>query len=284
MFLNKIVYKVKRKIFNLIFQIPFLEKPLPKHPFGKELHANKGTYLSLYEEAINSENIAVSNFEKEYGYAIDKNWINKLALHTQVCIKKSKLNFSHGKLLYTLLSKYLNEQKKFNKQQQKIFILETGTARGFSSICLSKALIDNNAIGNLITIDCISHNEEILWNCIDDIDGPRTRSELLKDWKDELSNITFIQGWTGKTIHKLGIERINFAFLDAQHTKKEVLNEFSFVYKRQSKGDIIFFDDVTPGLFEGVCEAVNEIEKNYPYKVKRLNFSKRRSYAIAERI
>lgn len=284
MFLNKIVYKVKRKIFNLIFQIPFLEKPLPKHPFGKELHANKGTYLSLYEEAIKSENIAVSNFEKEYGYAIDKNWINKLALHTQVCIKKSKLNFSHGKLLYTLLSKYLNEQKKFNKQQQKIFILETGTARGFSSICLSKALIDNNAIGNLITIDCISHNEEILWNCIDDIDGPRTRSELLKDWKDELSNITFIQGWTGITIHKLGIERINFAFLDAQHTKKEVLNEFSFVYKRQSKGDIIFFDDVTPGLFEGVCEAVNEIEKNYPYKVKRLNFSKRRSYAIAERI
>ena len=284
MFLTKFAYKVKIKILNLIFKIPFLEKPLPKNPFGNKLYANKEMYLNLHKAAIESENIEVSRFEKEYGYSINKKWFSKLALHTQACIKKSKLNYNHGKLLYTLLSKYLDTQKTSEKHKSKINILETGTARGFSSICMSKALIDRNIQGHLITIDCISHNEKILWNCIDDIDGPRTRSKLLEYWKDELSNITFIQGWTGETIYKLGIERINFAFLDAQHTKKDVLNEFNFVAKRQMKGDIIFFDDVTAGLFDGVCEAVNEIEIKYPYKIKRLNFSKKRSYAIAERI
>ena len=284
MFLNKFVYKVNRKLFNLIYKIPFLEKPLPKHPFGKELYADKETYLYLHKEAIVSEDIKVSRFENKYGYSIDKDWFSKLALHTQACIKKSKLNYSHGKLLYTLLSKYLNNLKNQEKQNSQVIIFETGTARGFSSICMSKALLDNNAKGKVITIDCISHNEEILWNCIDDIDGPRTRSKLLEQWKDELSNIIFIQGWARKTIHKIGIERINFAFLDAQHTKKEVLNEFNYVAQRQLKGDIIFFDDVTQGIFGGVCEAVNEIEIKYPYKVKRLNFSKTRSYAFAERI
>ena len=284
MFLNKFAYRFKRKLLNLIFKNSFLKKPLPRHPFGRELYSDKETYLCLHKEAIESENIEVSSFEKEYGYSIDKKWFSNLALHTQACIKKSKLNYSHGKLLYTLLSKYLNQQKNLKKQQAQINILETGTARGFSSICMSKALIDNNAKGKLITIDCISHNEKILWNCIDDIEGPRTRSKLLEHWKDELSNIIFIQGWTMETLYKIGIDRINFAFLDAQHTKNDVLNEFKFVAQRQLKGDIIFFDDVTVGLFDGVCKAVNEIEIKYSYKIKRLNFSKERSYAIAERI
>ena len=284
MFIKNFFYKVKRKLFNLIFKISFLEKPLPKDPFGKKLYGDKETYLYLHQEAIESENIEVSRFEKDYGYSIDKKWFSNLALHTQACIKKSKLNYSHGKLLYTLLSNYLNNLKISNKHKSQIIIFETGTSRGFSAICMSKALIDNKVKGNVITIDCISHNEEIIWNCIDDFNGPRTRSKLLEEWKDELSNIIFIQGWTMKTIHKIGIQRINFAFLDAQHTKKDVLNEFNYVAQRQLKGDIIFFDDVTQGLFEGVCEAVNEIESKYPYKIKRLNFSNTRSYAFAVRI
>ena len=46
---------------------------------------------------------------------------------------------------------------------------------------------------------------------------------------------------------------------------------------------MIFFDDVTPLLFDGVCEAVNEIKYNYPYKVEILDFDKNRGYAIATR-
>ena len=48
----------------------------------------------------------------------------------------------------------------------------------------------------------------------------------------------------------LGISRINFAFLDAQHTKEDVLKEFKFVSKRQLNGDIVVFDDVTYDSFQ----------------------------------
>ena len=121
MFLTKFAYKIKIKLLNLIFKIPFLEKPLPKHPFGKELYAKKEIYLNLHKVSIKSENIEVSRFEKEYGYSINKKWFSKLALHTQACIKKSKLNYSHGKLLYSLLSKYLDNHKSSKKQNGSIF-------------------------------------------------------------------------------------------------------------------------------------------------------------------
>ena len=48
-------------------------------------------------------------------------------------------------------------------------------------------------------------------------------------------------------------------------------------------GDIIVFDDVTQYLFPGVCDAVEIIEKNYPYQIEKINFSESRGYAIAKR-
>ena len=103
-------------------------------------------------------------------------------------------------------------------------------------------------------------------------------------WKKELSKIIFIQGWTIETLNILGLDRIHFAFLDAQHTKNAVLEEFQFINKRQIKGDIVFFDDVTPNVFDGVCAAVEEIEIHYPYKIEYLPFDKNRGYAIATKI
>ena len=44
---------------------------------------------------------------------------------------------------------------------------------------------------------------------------------------------------------------------------------------------MIFFDDVTPKLFDGVCDAIREIESKYPYTIERLNYDKNRGYAIA---
>ena len=140
-----------------------------------------------------------------------------MCLITQTCIKKSDLNYNHGRILYSLLSRYIesNREKKIN-----ITILETGTARGFSAICMSKALNDRNSNGKIITLDCISHNQKIYWNSITDFEGKKDRSELLQKWSNELSNIIFLQGWNLDILSKIGVERINFAFLDAQHTKK----------------------------------------------------------------
>ena len=130
---------------------------------------------------------------------------------------------------------------------------------------MAKALVDSCTQGKIISIDCISHNESIYWNCIDDLEGPKTRNELLSKWSEELSRVVFVQGWTDSLINRIGLDRINFAFLDAQHTKDAVLKEFLFVSKKQKKGYCVF-DDVTPGFFDGVCEAVDFISKIFPIR------------------
>ena len=47
---------------------------------------------------------------------------------------------------------------------------------------------------------------------------------------------------------------------------------------------MIFFDDVTPNLFDGVCNAVKEIEIEYPYKIEYFPFDRNRGYALATKI
>ena len=276
--------KIKRRAnqyFLYVYKIPFLKKPFPKEPFCEKPLAPKEDYLKLHKEAIKNTNKSIDNYEIDSGFAISQEYINKLALVTQICIKDSKLNFQHGKLLYSALSKYINNKKLNNPNENiPIIVFETGTARGFSSICMSKALTDNNANGIITTLDCIPHNERIFWNSINDCEGSKTREENLYNFQKELSRIIFIQGWS-EDIYKIGLNRINFAFLDAHHTKDDVMREFDYVSSRQKKGDIIVFDDVTPGIFDGVCEAIIEIETKQAYKIKRFDSNKARGYAIA---
>ena len=280
--IDKLNYK-KDKFLNILYKLPFLQKPLPKNnSISKSKIYSKKEYLLLHQKAITRKNLNVEKFEKELGYSIDKNWFHNVSLITQTSIKNSELNFNHGRILYSLVCKYANEKN--DLLNQGITILETGSAKGFSSLCMSKAINDLNIKGKVITVDCISHNEKMYWNCIKDSEGKKTREELLKEWENELSNIIFVQGWTTETLKKMGINRINFAFLDAQHTKEAVLEEFNYVSERQQKGDMIFFDDVTPNIFDGVCNAVEEIEKNYPYKMDYLPFDKNRGYSLAIRI
>ena len=274
--------KIKNLLIGVFNKIPFFEKPLPEFPFGKKPWASKNIYLNLHRETAKLNDIEVVKFEKKIGYAIDIKWITDLALKTQIVIKKESLNYFHGRLLYSVLSKYLEENKK--KLTKKILILETGTARGFSALCMSKAIRDSNSEGTILTLDCIPHNKKIYWNCIVDNDGPCTRSELLNGWPKELNNIIFFQGWTKSILKKIGCERINFAFLDAQHTMEDVLNEFNYVAERQISGDIVVFDDVTPGIFDGVCAAIERIEKSYPYAIQKISFASERGYAIARKI
>ncbi len=285
LFVRKGLDLMKNKIeiiISKVYKLPFLVKPLPKKNIVKKINSiNKEKYLLLHKKAINTENSKVAEFEKEIGFFIDKEWFNDIALITQTSIKNSKLNFNHGRILYSLVCKYIEYQSELG--ENKITILETGTARGFSSLCMSKAINDRKFMGKIITIDCISHNEKMFWGCISDFEGEQTREELLSKWNKELSNIIFIHGWTTETLKKIGLNRINFAFLDAQHTKNAVLEEFKFINKRQLKGDMVFFDDVTPNVFDGVCNAVKEIEINYPYKIQYLPYDRNRGYAIARK-
>ena len=124
------------------------------NPFGNKILASKDYYLSIYEKAKKEKFLEIDILENSTGFNVDKLWLDKLALHTQVVKKKSAINYQHGRVLYSLLRKYIQDQN-----INYIKILEIGTARGFSSICMSKAINDTGIKGVINTIDIIPHKK-----------------------------------------------------------------------------------------------------------------------------
>ena len=100
-----------KKFYESLFKLPYLSKPLPVHPFGKVKWAPKDKYRELHESALKVDDSELMKFEIKTGFQLNKNWWSNLALHTQVVIKKEPLNFFHGRLLYSLLSNYINKNK-----------------------------------------------------------------------------------------------------------------------------------------------------------------------------
>lgn len=226
-------------------------------------------YLALAAGAAAMEYPELERFERETGFALDRDWHDELVLQTLIVKKARTPRPFHGRLIYTLVRRYIAEH-----DSEFVTIVETGTARGCSALCMAKALEDASVPGHVLTIDRLPHLTPIFWNCIADCDGrKRSRRELLARWDDLCRRITFIQGDTLDQLGKIGVSRVNFAFLDAQHTRADVLHEFRRIAPLQQAGDIVLFDDVDASLFPGVVAAVDEIEANAPYEIHRFDES-----------
>ncbi len=254
--------------------------PFHDYPFGREPRANREAYLTIWERAKREPYPVIDEYEKKLRFHIEDEWFHALALHTQVVIKESEICYQHGRLLYTTLSDYVH-QNGFSH----VNILETGTARGFSSLCMAKALKDRNVEGKIATIDPLPHYVSMYWNCIDDLDGVKTRRELISNYSDLTSGyIVFLEGTSKDLLERLELSRIHFAFLDGSHKYEDVAYEYSYILPRQKKGDIIFFDDHQPELFPGIVKAVQELEATNNYGITTIEANSQRGYAIAEKL
>ena len=249
------------------------------YPFGILLwEKNREKYLEIFNKIKNKTYSNIDTYEKSKEFNLNKDWLDNLALKTQVVIKNSEINYQHGRILYSELSEYISQKNYFFN------IIETGTARGFSSICMAKALLDRKKDGKIFTVDILPHNKKIIWNCIEDFNGKSTRIELLNNWNKLFKYIEFKQGRSEKILKKIELDRIHFAFLDGAHNKKTVKYEFEWVAKRQLKNDIIVFDDYMMSQFNEIVQLVNEIEKKKLYFVKKIHSDPKRAYAIAYKL
>lgn len=247
------------------------------NPFTASPKGDRETYLLLAAEARQKIYPLIDSYEAEIGYKIDYEWLHALALHTQIVIKSSTLCYEHGRLLYSTLRHYISTMK-----PDALTIIETGTARGFSALCMARALEDAGAVGRIVTFDVLPHATKMYWNCIDDHEGQKTRAELLATYTDLTGRyILFHQGNTRIELPKLYADRVHFAFLDAMHEYADVMLEFSCIRDRQHVGDVIFFDDYTPRLFPGVVQAVDEICITNNYNKRVITLSDTRGYVIA---
>lgn len=252
-------------------------------PLSNKPIASKKKYYDLWDKASLKNNPEVNQYEETTGYKIEIDWLNNLALRTQIVIKKSELNYAHGKILYSSLREYISKKQ---PDLDNVVILETGTARGFSSLCMAKALNDSKISGSILTFDVLPHTKKIYWNCITDhLEGPITRQKLLEPWNYLVNKyIIFHQGYSNIELKKIGLQRINFAFLDGAHTYEDVFFEFDIIKKYQKEGDIIVFDDYNEKLFPGIVKAVDEISDKFGYDKKIIKSFDDRSYVIAKRV
>ena len=249
-------------------------------PLGKQINKKKEYYIELWEYEKSNTYSEIDQYEENLGYKIDKSWLDNLALHTQVVIKTSPLCWQHGRVLFAKLSNWLNDNT--IEDIPVVTIWETGTARGFSALCMSQALEEQERTARIITFDVLPHNKKMFWNCIDDYDGPKSRSELLKPWQNLSSKyVIFYQGDTRITLKKVAAERIHFAFLDGSHIYNDVMFEFNQIKDYQCEGDIIIFDDYNENQFPGLVRAVDEICSNFKYSRENLLAHQGRGYVIA---
>lgn len=254
-----------------------------RHPFGKSPRASREAYLQLWEEGSNRRSHAIDSIESAYGQQIDREWLDHLALRTQVVVKTSPLDWNHGRLIYSVLAHQLGRVRR-STEVGPFVCFETGTARGFSAVVMARALLDAGVPGTVHTVDRLPHEYRMLWNCITDHTGAMTRDELLSPWPREKALITFHQSETAVFLRRVSLPRINFAFLDGAHDRRSVASEVEYVSSRQSQGDVIIFDDMTPDHFPEICQVVDELQEQSSYSVRVLPSTPNRGYAVCTRI
>ena len=114
----KIIYNFIRIELNLNFGVPYdflLKKPI----------ASEEEYIPIHNKIKNVSFENIDQFEKKFGYSINKEWLDNLALHTQVVVKKSSINYQHGRILYSCLRNYLqnhNNIQILKLEQQRVFL------------------------------------------------------------------------------------------------------------------------------------------------------------------
>ena len=248
-----------------------------RFPFGRVPWATADEYREIWAEAKDKVYPVIDNYEKELNCSIDKDWYHALGLLTQVVVKELDICYEHGRLLYATLGNYIR-----NNSYKSINVVETGTARGFSALCMARAFYDFNCEGKIMTFDVLPHDVKMLWNCIGDTSGSQTRSRLLKDYSDMIERfIVFHQGNTRLELKKVKMGRIHFVFLDGEHLYDYVKREFDCIKDQQRKGDVMFFDDYTPAYFPGIVKAVDEICDRYNYSKRVVTVNEQRGYVVA---
>lgn len=199
-----------------------------------------------------------------FGYLHDKDEMDDIGLKLQVCVKRSNPMYLHGYVISSALYQYLYQSKLTD-----ITILETGTARGFSSVVMANVMNMLEISGTIHTLDFVDKFD----NCLKSAQLKRTISleECVQEWQHLVDEyIIFEKGDSNAKLLELGtkLSRVHFAFLDGAHYYNDLSNELKFVEKRQKIGDIIVCDDYTISQYPEICKAIDDFLLNGKYENK----------------
>lgn len=184
----------------------------------------------------------------------DQQFIADIAYHLQNVIKQSTNSFLHGHLLSSYLRRYLA-----SSDASHLNILDIGTARGFSALCMAHCLSTEQYPGKVFTLDILPNRTPMLWNGPTDIShGEIDRLQLLSPWKDLVDQyLVFLASPSYHALKILDLPVIHFAYIDGSHYFSDVRIEIDYVVSRFDQRSVLIFDDYDTSLFPGVVKAVN---------------------------
>lgn len=213
----------------------------------------------------------VDTIEEQCGHKLAKARYEEAARILACPVKKHPPNWQHGRVIYALTRQYLAGGT------DPVTLLDIGTAKGYSALCLQWALLDAERPGRVYSVDVIDPHARIPRNTVADLDGKKTLYELLADWP-EADGITFL-GQTGVGwLQAHEDTRVHVAFVDGKHSGHTVRQEGKLLAARQKKDDLVIFDDVQIG---DVHAAVVTLQSWY--RITYVELLPWRAYAIATR-
>lgn len=220
---------------------------------------------------------AVDAFECDSGYAMDSERLERMARVLACPVKANPPNWQHGRIIYAALRRFISGQADLVLNRRSAMLLDIGTAKGFSALCMAWAAFDAKHEADIVSLDVVGPNERVLRNSIADTEpgAPKTVRELVAPFCPAgveaiefygVASQRWLAGYRG---------RIDFAFIDGKHSFAGASLDAQGVSMHQRPGDMIVFDDVQ---IDSVRRAVKGL---LDYEVEEIEAHPGRRYAIA---
>jgi len=208
-------------------------------------------------------------------FAIDRVKLEAAARVLACPVKANPPNWQHGRVIYSVARQYFSTRG----FATPVLLVDIGTAKGFSALCLEWARLDAGVDGSVISVDVIDPRSHARRNTVAECEGGlKTLAEILAPWP-EASNITFQHG-TGIDLLSASKDRVHIAFVDGKHQVDVVRREGELLAARQLPGDVAIFDDAQ---IPGVAEAVGSLAGDYDIVGLDIGAQARRSYLLGIR-
>lgn len=226
-------------------------------------------YAAAFEAERKNSYPVIDALETRYGYAIDRELLESAARVLACPLKRNPPNWQHGRVVYALARHRL-------AMGSVDMLFESGTAKGFATVCMAHACWDAGmAHTSIWSRDIIDPNSaeprnSVMDGQVDNIWG------YVRPFLPPAAMIAFTQ--VGDDAHfVLSPRRISFAFVDGAHTFEGVKADITMIVPRQREGDLILFDDFhLPPVADAVLACLPE-----DYVVERVKLKENREYAIA---
>ena len=227
-------------------------------------------YARIFEAERQVAYPVVDDWEQRMGYALDRQKLEDAARVLACPFKNKPPNWQHGRVLYAAARKYLATAP------SPVTLVDVGTAKGFSALCLLWALQDAGRDGSVTSVDVLDPHARVRRNTVAELDGYQTLVETLAPWP-EAQAMKFLCATGEVALRKL--TRVHVCYLDGKHSFEAVSIEAKLLAERQAPGDLVIFDDVQ---IDGVARAVASVAKLF-YTLEYLEVLPTRRYAIGVR-